>query len=111
MTIHITESVWLNATEICSFQQLLEVSGLAREDLSDLIDMGVIEPANDDPGNYVFQAPCIVMARTARRLRDDFDLDTQGLALALNLLRRIDRLETELCSVYAKLPTPHHEGF
>lgn len=96
MSIEITESIWLNTTESCTLEQLLETSGLTRSDLLDLIDLGVIEPANQDPDHYLFRADCIVIARTARRLRDDFELDVPGLALALNLLQRIDELEEEL---------------
>lgn len=110
MTVHITESVWLNTSEICSFAHLLEVSGLTQTDLYNLIDMGIIEPSNADPGNYVFESSYIVIARRARRLRDDFELDAQGLAVALNLLRRINHLETELSSAYAKMPAPYGKG-
>ncbi|HEY9281166.1 MAG TPA: chaperone modulator CbpM [Eoetvoesiella sp.] len=103
MTIQITESVWLNTSDICSFEHLSEVSGLAKDDLLDLVETGVIEPSNKDPDNYFFHASCIVVARTARRLRDDFELDAQGVALAMSLLRRIDGLEAELASLRARL--------
>ncbi|NYT61051.1 hypothetical protein H0A66_01740 [Alcaligenaceae bacterium] len=96
MTVHITESVWLNTSDICSFEHLVQVSGLAPDILLSLIDAGVLEPSNHDPANYFFSVDCIVTARTARRLRDDFELDAQGLALAVNLIRRIDALESEL---------------
>lgn len=96
MAVHITESVWLNASDICSFDHLVQVSGLAPDTLLDLIDAGVLEPSNQDPANYFFHVDCIIVARTARRLRDDFELDPQGLALAVSLMRRIDALEAEL---------------
>jgi chaperone modulatory protein CbpM len=103
MTVHITESIWLNASDICSLEHLEQVSGLSHDNLLDLVDAGVIEPSNQDPENYFFPVSCIVVARTARRLRDDFELDPQGLALAVNLLRRIDTLEAEL----RRLRAPH----
>ncbi len=103
MTVHITESIWLNASDICSFEHLAQVSGLGDDNLRDLVEAGVIEPSNQDPDNYFFPVSCIVMARAARRLRDDFELDPQGLALAVNLLRRIDRLQAELHGLRAKL--------
>jgi len=103
MTVHITESIWLNASDICSFEHLIQVSGLSPDALLDLIEAGVIEPTNRDPANYFFTVDCIVIARTARRLRDDFDLDPQGLALAINLTQRIDKLEAELHRLRAAL--------
>ncbi|MDX3893185.1 chaperone modulator CbpM [Pusillimonas sp.] len=103
MKTQITESVWLNASDICSFEHVVEVSGLSPQELRELIETGIIEPSNDDPGNYFFHTQCIVVARKARRLRDDFELDTRGLALALNLLRRVDDLETEIARLRARL--------
>lgn len=108
MTTHITEGVWLNTSDICSFDHLVEVSGLTRGDLLDLIEAGIIEPSNQDPGNYFFYTHCIVIARAARRLRDDFELDSHGLALALKLLDRIDQLETELIDARARLGMSKH---
>jgi chaperone modulatory protein CbpM len=107
MSIQVTESIWLNASSLCSFQQLVDVSGLSREDLQELVDVGAIEPANHDPGNYVFQSECIVIARKARRLRDDFELDMPGLALALRLLQRVDELEGRLNAVRAQTSHPN----
>lgn len=103
MKTHITESVWLNTSDICSFEHVIEVSGLSTQELRELIDAGVIQPSNDDPGNYFFHTQSIVVARKARRLRDDFELDTRGLTLALNLLRRMDDLEAEITHLRAKL--------
>ena len=103
MTTRITESVWLNTSDICSFEHVVEVSGLSAQELRELIEIGVIQPSNADADNYFFHTHCIVLARKARRLRDDFELDTRGLALALNLLRRVDKLETEIAHLRARL--------
>jgi chaperone modulatory protein CbpM len=43
-------------------------------------------------------------ARTAARLRGDFEVDARGLALAMALLRRIEDLEEELCGLRARMP-------
>lgn len=101
-----TEVVWLNASDLCSFEHVLEVSGLTEAELRDLVEMGVIQPTRQDPGRNYFHTECIVVARRARRLRDDFDLDAQGLALALSLLNRIEGLEAQLEQMRARLTTP-----
>jgi chaperone modulatory protein CbpM len=44
------------------------------------------------------------VARTARRLRDDFELDTRGLGVALKLLERVADLESENLALRAQLP-------
>jgi len=97
------EAVWLNTTDICSFDHVLEVSGLHPDELQHLVDTGILAPSNNDPDRYFFHTQCIVVARRARRLRDDFDLDPPALALALNLLRRMDDMQAELSELRARL--------
>jgi chaperone modulatory protein CbpM len=96
MRTPVVDAVWLNDTMLCSAEQLAEVSGLTIEDVRDLIDAGVIVPVDDKMQSRSFALRSLVAARTARRLRDDFELDRHGVALALTLLQRIDELDAEL---------------
>lgn len=98
------ETIWLNSVDICSFEHVANVSGLQRNALLALVEAGVIEPANQAPGTDQFHTECIVVARRARKLQDDFELDVQGLVLAMNLLRRIQRLEAQLEALHARMP-------
>lgn len=102
MTSPITESVWLNTSDICSFEHVIEVSGLSSQELRELIDMGIIEPSSSKSDVMFFRMECVVIARKARQLREDFELDTRGLALALSLLRKVDELESELAHLRAR---------
>jgi len=96
MSMQVTHAVWLNETAVCSIDHLVEVSGLSLDDISNLVEDGVIAPADaSDPGAG-FHLAHVLTARQARRLRDDFELDRNGLALALTLLRRIESLEQAL---------------
>lgn len=99
MTTYLAETIWLNEEGACSLDELAEMSGLTQDELHALIDSGVLEPITQDPKHYTFQLNYVVIARSARRLRDDFELDIQGLTVALNLLRRIQHLEIELQKV------------
>lgn len=99
MSAYLHNAIWLNETEICTLEHLAEISGLSQSELSELINSGSIEPANQDPEHYVFHLHAIVIARKARRLRDDFELDTHGMAVAITLLRRISKLEQELAKI------------
>ena len=96
MKIDVADSVWLNDTDVCSVEQLAEMSGLSMEEITDLMECGLIAPADTLARSKKFQLRYVLTARTARRLRDDFQLDRHGVALALTLLRRIDALEAEL---------------
>lgn len=101
MKIDVAEWIWLNDQGVCSARYLVEVSGLSNEELDDLIENGVIVPVDDNAQPKSFQLRYVVTANMARRLRDDFELDRHGVALALTLMRRIDELEAELNSVRA----------
>ena len=71
----------------------------------ELEDSGAIAPVDPDAATQTFSADYLVLARTACRLRNDFELDTRGLAVALTLLDRVRALETELRELRAQLPS------
>jgi len=77
--------------------ELVEQSGLSEDELAVLVDCGALEPREREGASWRFSAHCVVTARTARRLRDDFALDdTHALAILLRLMQRIENLELEL---------------
>ncbi|WP_394782050.1 chaperone modulator CbpM [Undibacterium sp.] len=104
-SIEQVQAVWLSETEFCSLEELVSLSGLSRPEVDHLVDMGLIEP---DPAmvqgeKTVFQQRWLVVARSARRIRDDFELDTNGLAVAVSLLQRLEALQGELAAARAQL--------
>ena len=104
MRIELTEVFWLHEHHALSVNELAELSGLSEAEINELVDYGAITPMDADAASLTFDAQCIVAARTVRRLRDDFDLNTHGVALALTLLDRVRDLETQLGDLRARLP-------
>lgn len=99
-----TEVLWLDEHRVVSLTELMEVSGLTEAELLELVGTGAL-PARDAPGGELaFSARVVTLARTACRLRDDFELDTRGLAVALQLLERVRDLECELARLRALVP-------
>jgi len=96
MVTQISSAIWLNESGVCSIEHLAEVSGLSLEDIHDLVDSGVITPVESGAKTLSFHLQYVTIVKTARRLRDDFELDRHGVAVALVLLRRIRALEFEL---------------
>ncbi len=96
MTMQVTQAAYLNETTVCSIEHLVEVSGLSPEEIADLVENGLMEPADAAASPPAFHLRHVVTVRQARRLRDDFELDRNGLALAMALLRRIESLEQAL---------------
>jgi chaperone modulatory protein CbpM len=103
MKVNMTEWIWLNEDSVCSAQFLGEVSGLTQAELEDLIENGIIDPVDSEAQPKSFHLRHVVTVNRARRLRDDFELDRHGVALALTLMKRIDELEAELNTMHARL--------
>jgi chaperone modulatory protein CbpM len=104
MRVELTELVWLDEQRDLTLSELAELSGFSEEDLRELEACGAIAPMDPEAAQPRFGAQCLVAARTAYRLRNDFELDTPGLAVALALLERISALEAELKELRAQLP-------
>lgn len=96
------QAVWLDEHGVCSLTRFTEVSGLSAAEVQELVDTGVLVPAASEAGAPLFATGTMVVARAARRLRDDFELDLSGMSVALRLLQRIESLERELDSTRAR---------
>ncbi len=76
----------------------------------ELVDEGVIEPRGLSEGaksqQWRFSATTIVRIEKARRLQRDLGVNLPGVALALELLDRIDALEARLRTTPMR-PDPH----
>lgn len=107
MKIEITEAVWLDERQQFSLAELADLSGLSQAELRQLLEYEAFAPTDPGAAEVRFGADCLVAARTACRLRDDFDLDAGGLALTLTLLNRIRDLEAQLRALQAQFPHRH----
>ncbi len=109
--IEAADVFWLDERHELSLTELAALSGLSAVDLQYLIACEALLPlpagepaAPVDSTEARFSAQCIGLARTASRLRDDFELDSNGLALILRLLKRVHELEAELIDLRAQRP-------
>jgi chaperone modulatory protein CbpM len=108
MKIEIHEAVWFDEHQWFSLAELADLSGMPEAVLRQLVDYAALTPVDDDNAAEVrFSAECLITARTAQRLRNDFDLDANGLAMALSLLERVRELERRLQSLGAQFPKSH----
>ena len=98
------ESAWMNEHTELTLEELATLSGLSEEMLCELVDCGALAPANPGGMQWTFSARCVVTLRIAGRLRNDFELDANALALAMSLLERIHELESQLHAVRAQIP-------
>ena len=104
MSFESASALLLDETGTISFAQLVEQSGLSEPELQVLVDCGALAPRDVRAPTWMFSTRCIVTARTARRLRDDFALDDlHALAIMICFRERIDALERELRQLRALL--------
>lgn len=104
MRIVPVEALWVEQRREVSLAELADLSDLAEEDLRQLIEHGVLEPVDLDAREWLFSPDCLRLARRASRLRHDFELDNNGLALALALLDRVRDLEEQIVHMRARKP-------
>lgn len=104
MQIEQTEGLWLHERYEFTLLELSELSGLPEAELREMVDLGVLEPADPNAAEWTFGADRLVTVRTACRLRKDFDLEPNGVALVITLLDRVHSLEAEVRELRAKQP-------
>ena len=101
----VDETAWLHAEAQVTMIELARSSGLPEEVLRELVEYGALEPAGE-AGAWCFGADCVVRVRTAARLRNDLELETESLALVLSFLERIQRLEAQVRHLHAQIAAP-----
>ena len=104
MRIVSVEAVWVEQRREVSLAELADVSGLSEAELQQLIEHGALQPVDLHAREWRFTPDCLRLARTASRLQRDFELDTNGVALALALLDRVHDLEEEITRLRARMP-------
>jgi chaperone modulatory protein CbpM len=70
----------------------------------ELVEEGIIEPRGPGGPQWRFAATSVVRVRKAQRLQRDLGVNLPGIALTLELLDRIDALESRLRAASAQLP-------
>ena len=104
MTSELGEALWPDDEHRLPLRELAELSGLSEAEVLELVEYGALTPADDTAGQWVFSVWSITVARSARRLREDYELEPHGVALVLAYLDRIRELEAKLRALEARLP-------
>lgn len=103
MRIEIVQAISVDELRQYTFTEVAECSGLSEADLRVLTEAGVFEPLEASAQPSVFSGTTVRLAQTARRLRDDFELDVPAVAVAVQLVSRIRELEEQLKSFKARM--------
>ncbi len=79
-----------------SLESLASAADLPADVIRRLISYGAIEPTGTELGCLWFDAGAVRRLRMVRRLRDDLGINLAGIAVALDLVERIEALDYEL---------------
>jgi|SRR6185437_4037116 len=91
------DAIEIEETAVVSVTELSARSGLSEVELRVLVECGALHPSQLEGATWVFSRRSLAVARTARRLRDDYALDdVHSLAILLRYVQRIEELEAEL---------------
>jgi hypothetical protein len=104
MKIDLTDLIWLDEQHEISLAELADISGLTERELHELVENGVLVPCDSSKVPWTFSSTYIVTTQKACRLRNDFDLDLNALALTLMFLDRIHKLEAQLRELQIQQP-------
>lgn len=75
---------------------LCQACDAAADELLALVDEGVLQPTGPTPQEWHFAVSDLPRARRALRLQHEFEIDATAVALVIELLDRIDALESRL---------------
>jgi chaperone modulatory protein CbpM len=98
------DAVWVTESQVYSLAEFAALSGLSELELRELVEFGVLRPADPEATSWAFSGECLVSVRAAHRIRGSFELEPHGLALVISLLERIRELEARLGQVNARQP-------
>ena len=96
-----TQITWIEGSIVEEevHMSIVEISQATRapEDLiMAWVSEGVLSPAGSSPQDWRFSGESLKRAKTAAHLSHDLELNTPGVALALDLLDEINRLRNQL---------------
>lgn len=98
------DTAWMTEPTQVTLGELAALSGLPEDMVCELVECGALAPAGPTRVQWTFSARCVVTMRAVGRLRNDFELDANALALALSLVERIHELESQLHAAKAQIP-------
>ncbi|CNE91831.1 chaperone modulator CbpM [Yersinia nurmii] len=75
--------------------ELCQTTGILRDELIEVVALGVIVPLDPGDSLWVFDAEALIYLQRARRLQNELDLDWHGVAMTLTLLEQVEQLKKE----------------
>lgn len=78
-----------------SFSQFCALTNLPDELVIEIVNLGIVEPAGQDPHEWHFDSDMLCLVRRAERLHRQLEINWPGVALAMELLEQLERSRDE----------------
>ena len=96
-----TQITWIKGSIVedevhMSIVEISQATRAPEELIMSWVSEGVLSPAGSSPEDWRFSGDSLKRAKTAAHLSYDLELNTPGVALALDLLDEITRLRNQL---------------
>lgn len=101
---------WLHGHYQVSIVELADTCGVSEAVVRELVEYGALAPSDPSAQPWTFSAEWVARMRRAARIGGDLELETQGMALVLSFLERIERLEDEIAHLNAQIGSPRKRG-
>lgn len=97
--VHYTNSQLIDDDVSLTLIELCQACRGSEDLVTALVFEGVLEPVGQQPQEWRFSGAALRRARLAQRLTQDLEVNTPGVALALDLLDRIEMLQAQLARI------------
>lgn len=84
----------MNSTTL-GVEQVCMVVEISRHELIQVIELGIVEPPGNTPEEWVFDLGMLSVLRRAQRLHRQLEVSWPGIALAMQLLEKVEQLQAE----------------
>lgn len=91
------ETVHYRLKDIC------EVCGVSADYIVEMVEAGILTAEGNTPTSWRFSAVSVMRSRKALRLQRDLELNTPGVALALDLLDEVETLRSQVKALKQQL--------
>lgn len=83
-------------SEFVAWTQLVELTSITPSEVSELIDLGWIEPQKTSAEEYLFRLRDVYRIHKLMRLVNDLDMSFNSGSIIVDLLDRVEELEKEV---------------
>lgn len=94
--VKVFEGMLIEEEHELTLKQLCDACGTSAEEITEMIHEGILEHRGRGKSGWRFSYYAVHRYRKANRLNKDLGINLSGVALVLELLDRIDELESRL---------------